>query len=272
MNKMVFAAVLAAGTVFAAATAGAEPKMPAPGEKVKVRHMTPEMREKIKKRHGERIVKPGSQKGKVAFIDTREKPSETLKKLVAAHAQLTQLNIVFETAAPGEAAALKEASKADIAVVVVDDEKTPVMLAAVEDGWAVVNARRLTRSLATDEAKEKFFDERCAKEALRAFAAVSGGLGSQYQGNLMGITKIEDLDLVQPFLPMDKVQAISMYLAARGVTPLVTAHYRQACQQGWAPAPTNEVQQAIWDKVHAIPDQPLKIKYQKPDQSPNTGK
>ena len=47
MNKMVLAAVLAAGTVFAAATAGAEPKMPAPGEKVKVRHMTPEMREKI---------------------------------------------------------------------------------------------------------------------------------------------------------------------------------------------------------------------------------
>lgn len=264
MDKTVLAAVLAAGAAFAAATAGAEPKMPAPGEKVKVRHMTPEMREKIRQRHGERIVKPGSQKGKVAFIDTREKPSEALKKLVAAHAQLTQLNLVFETAAPGEAAALKAASKADIAVVVVDDEKTPTMLAAVEDGWAVVNARRLGRSLVTEEAKAKFLDERCAKEALRAFAAVSGGLGSQYRGNLMGIAKVEDLDLVQPFLPVDKVQAISMYLAAHGVTPLVTAHYRQACREGWAPAPTNDVQKAIWDKVHAIPTEPLKIKYQKP--------
>ncbi len=272
MNKTVIAAVLAAGAAFAAATAVAEPKMPAPGEKVKVHHMTPEMREKIKQRHGERIVKPGSQKGKVAFIDTREQPSEALKKLVAAHAQLTQLNLVFETAAPGEAAALKAASKADIAVVLVDDEKTPAMLAAIEDGWAVVNARQLARSLATEEAKAKFFDDRCAKEALRAFAAISGGLGSQYQGNLMGITKIEDLDLVQPFLPMDKVQAIGAYLAAHGVTPLVTAHYRQACKQGWAPAPTNDYQKAIWDDVHAIPTEPLKIKYQKPDQATDTGK
>ena len=73
-------------------------------------------------------------------------------------------------------------------------------------------------------------------------------------------------------VPMDKVQAIGAYLAAHGVTPLVTAHYRQACKQGWAPAPTNEYQKAIWDQVHEIPTEPLKIKYQKPDQATDAGK
>ena len=95
---------------------------------------------------------------------------------------------------------------------------------------------------------------------MRAFAAVSGGLGSQYPGNMMGIAKIEDLDLVEPFLPMDKLQAIVKHLESRGVTPTIIAHYRQACQQGWAPAPTNEYQKAIWDKVHQLPTAPIKIK------------
>ena len=36
--------------------------------------------------------------------------------------------------------------------------------------------------------------------------------------------------------------------------------YRKACEEGWAPAPTNDVQKAIWDKVHAMPTEPIKIK------------
>ena len=259
-NRVIAAAVLAAVAAFAVATADAEPKMPAPGEKIKVHHMTPEMREKLKQRLSTRIEKPGSRKGKVAFIDTRSKPCEELRSLVAAYAELTRLNLVFETAAPGDPVALKTASGADVAVVLTEDDATPAMLAAVEDGWAVVNTRRLGRSLATEEAKAKFFEARCAKEAMRAFAAVSGGLSSQYPGNIMGIRKIEDLDLVEPHLPMDKVQAIIGYLESRGVTPTIIAHYRQACQQGWAPAPTNDVQKAIWDKVHAMPTEPIKIK------------
>ena len=34
-----------------------------------------------------------------------------------------------------------------------------------------------------------------------------------------------------------------------------------ACREGWASAPTNDVQKAIWDKVRAIPDKPLTIEY-----------
>ena len=37
--------------------------------------------------------------------------------------------------------------------------------------------------------------------------------------------------------------------------------YRQACKEGRAPVPTNDVQRAIWNKVHQIPDSPLVIEF-----------
>jgi hypothetical protein len=45
-----------------------------------------------------------------------------------------------------------------------------------------------------------------------------------------------------------------------GVLPAQRATYLKACEEGWAPAPTNDVQKAIWDKVHAMPTEPIKIK------------
>lgn len=37
---------------------------------------------------------------------------------------------------------------------------------------------------------------------------------------------------------------------AKGIAPYVATTYRQACADGWAPAPTNEYQKAIWDSFH----------------------
>lgn len=45
------------------------------------------------------------------------------------------------------------------------------------------------------------------------------------------------------------------------VRPYRVAKYSEACQEGWAPPPTNEFQKAIWDKVHAIPDKPMTIEF-----------
>lgn len=44
-----------------------------------------------------------------------------------------------------------------------------------------------------------------------------------------------------------------------GIEKFVYSSYRKACQEGWAPAPTNDVQRAIWDEVHEIPSEPIKI-------------
>ena len=37
----------------------------------------------------------------------------------------------------------------------------------------------------------------------------------------------------------------------RGVRSVRLASYRQACREGWAPAPTNDVQRAIFEQVKA---------------------
>ena len=88
----------------------------------------------------------------------------------------------------------------------------------------------------------------------------AGGMGSSFPGNIMNIAKVEDLDLCDEFVPFDKVGVVKQHLKNAGVTPVRYATYRIVCREGWAPAPTNDVQKAIWDKVHAMPTEPIKIK------------
>ena len=51
------------------------------------------------------------------------------------------------------------------------------------------------------------------------------------------------------------------YLEKLGVTKMEKTTYLRACKEGWAPAPTNEVQKRVWDKVHAAPRMPMKIEF-----------
>ncbi len=46
-----------------------------------------------------------------------------------------------------------------------------------------------------------------------------------------------------------------------GIEPLKVASYMRACQEGWAPAPTNDIQKAIWNEVYKIPDKPITINF-----------
>ena len=62
-------------------------------------------------------------------------------------------------------------------------------------------------------------------------------------------------------VPPDVFPRMLHYIGALGIRPVVQATYKKACQEGWAPAPTNDVQKAIWEKVHAIPDKPITIEF-----------
>ena len=50
-------------------------------------------------------------------------------------------------------------------------------------------------------------------------------------------------------------------LPTYGLMPWKQTTYKKACQEGWAPAPTNEYQKAIWDKIHSVPANPMKIEF-----------
>ena len=209
------------------------------------------------------VVKEGSQKGTFTFINTQK---EVANQDIEAAAEIIRddlrIKVATKEAISSDAASLVRDSEGTLGVVIVADDTTPQLLVAPEDGWAVVNVRKLSAGLQTQSAREKFLPNRVKYALIRAFAAVSGGMGSMYPGNLMSATNLNELDMASTAtLPVDTKTAVERFLKSRGYSPSIRVPYRKACQEGWAPAPTNDVQRAIWDKVHSIPATPMKIEF-----------
>jgi len=134
----------------------------------------------------------------------------------------------------------------------------PALLLAPENRWAMVNAAALAK-----EERAAFFQARSKKQLTRALALLLGASNSQYPQSLTrGIVNEADLDKnLNATLPVDVIQRFAPYMEPYGVTPAVVTTYRKACEEGWAPAPTNEFQKAIFEKVHATPTKPMKIEF-----------
>jgi len=88
-----------------------------------------------------------------------------------------------------------------------------------------------------------------------------GGGSSSYPGHVASTHTPQELDFAQDKLPIDIQDSVKKYLGAAGVTPMKRTIYQRACQEGWVPPLTNDVQRAIWAKVHAIPDKPITIEF-----------
>ena len=58
---------------------------------------------------------------------------------------------------------------------------------------------------------------------------------------------------------IDMLQRFENALPFYGLRPWHETTYRKACEEGWAAEPADEFQKAIWDEIHAMPSEPLKI-------------
>ena len=155
--------------------------------------------------------------------------------------------------------------KADFLIAVVDKAGLPASLIALESRWAILNVAALEDGLKSPDG----LTDRARKEFVRVFCALSGGFSSQFKVPLINsVVKVSDLDSCESDPPADINARLRPYLELRGVKPEQKITYRKACEQGWAPTPTNEFQKAVWDKVHAIPSKPMKISYDKAAQKP----
>ena len=141
---------------------------------------------------------------------------------------------------------------AKIAIYLVDDEKLPMSLVAVEAGWGVVNTATLSEK-----------NNRFSKQLTRVFCLTAGAADSPVKTSPMQtVLKSEDLDkLLTDGFTFDMASSINENLQAIGMAPERKVPYVKACKEGWAPAPTNEIQKAIWDKVHSAPKTPMKIEF-----------
>ena len=215
------------------------------------------------KRYGGFCEQPGSQQGKVIFVDAQKKvDGDFIKAQVAAIEDFSRIKTEYVQDA---AASISTASTgirtrgAQMAVYVVDDPKLPALLTAPEAKWAFVNVAFLS----ADGAEISKVQKRVRKELWRAFAYTAGcGDSNDGRSVVQAVSTLADLDaiVVENFDPI-QMQGLLHSMKKIGVTPKHIAPYKTACIRGWAPAPTNEYQKAIWDKVHAPPKTPMKIEF-----------
>lgn len=155
------------------------------------------------------------------------------------------LRIVCEVSGSGK----ESASRTGCLITLVEQEQAPTLLIAPEEPWAVVNVKNLKK----DNPSAELLKTRIKKELVRAFGFAMGAANSSMQPCLMRpVYSLGDLDAekVQTLSP-DPLMGISQTIERLNFARPRRVTYRKAVEEGWAPAPTNAVQQAIWDKMQA---------------------
>ena len=149
--------------------------------------------------------------------------------------------------------------KTGAVIVLVEVKNFPTLLVAPENAWAILNVRNLK----ADNPSKEVLETRITKEFWRAVASGVGGMNSQMGPCVMRpVARLSDLDRIRATrLGPDATMRVIQSLGAYGIGMISTMNYEDACYEGLAPTPTNDVQKAIWDKVHAIPQKPIKIEY-----------
>jgi hypothetical protein len=140
----------------------------------------------------------------------------------------------------------------------INDPAFPVVLAAAEDGWGVLNMAPIVAD-APDSIK---LNKRVQKLINRLFANIHGVadpsmMPACVMKHAVGLAGVDSL-ICSTFSP-EANSKITAYLNKAGYKQRKCGTYYDACEEGWAPTPTNAVQKKIWDKVHKLPTKPLMI-------------
>ena len=195
------------------------------------------------------------QKGMIYVLNSQvAADSDLLGKALDRFTELVHVDFNVES---GAFDVMNPTVKGEATLFVVDNPALPMSLIAPEARWAMMNVAPLKSD------KQSFFEARVKKETFRTLAHLLGVASSRYPQCITGcVTKAEDLDdIFEVKMPLEFEQRFEKYLPGLGIVPWKRTTYKRAFQEGWAPAPTNEYQQAIWDKIHTIPDKPLTIDF-----------
>jgi len=139
-------------------------------------------------------------------------------------------------------------NKGTAAVLVIGDTAGyPSLLIAPENRWALVNIA----ALRGEGVSHATLEERAQKEVWRAFGYLMGAANSNFEHCLLKpVLTPADLDALKSLsLSPEPFNKIMMQAQKLGITPLRTTSYRKAVEEGWAPAPTNVFQIAIWNAL-----------------------
>ncbi len=196
--------------------------------------------------------------GKVRIVDAQSIASpETVKNVASSIQHALKFVVAVDKGEPKYA--YRPSKEHPVVITLSDTGEDATILVAPEQAWAVVS----TAALSKDAPSEAVLADRVQKEIWRALALILGASNSKTQPCVMRqINTLQDLDAVQTKMPSPAPFPMMSAVASKlNVSRVYTATYKKACQEGWAPAPTNDIQKAIWDQVHAVPKNPMKIEF-----------
>lgn len=209
-------------------------------------NFTPEQRRRLvevnRRVYGGFVTKPDPGNGHLAVVNLQKRVSEKEVRHAARYVgRISSLPIEYYS---------KPDPKAAVTVYVRDDAAQPSsLLVSPGEFWAQVNIA----ALASDAPSDAVLAARTRKEVVRAFAYACGAAGSQYPDTLVGpVRSLRQLDrFPDEGLPPDVFMRMEVFVRAMGVRPLHRTSYAAACEEGWAPAPTNEYQRVIWERIRS---------------------
>lgn len=206
------------------------------------------------------VEKPGAGLGTFLFVDSTDSLTDgmfardfnILDRTLKVRPKIVKgLPVTVE----GACARLKELN-ANAAVFVVSNSALPRLVTASEEGWAIVNVGKLKEGGPSKELLEK----RITVEVIRGLAQIFGSGNSGM--SMTAIASLSDIDALQhQGFPASAMKICLPQMKKLGFEPRVTATYRVACKQGWAPPPKTEAQRIIWQQFHKTPDRPIAIEY-----------
>lgn len=141
----------------------------------------------------------------------------------------------------------KEVLRADAGAVVVfyENEKEPTLSVYPEDAITLVNVKPLYSS------DYPTYRRRLVKEFWRSISFTLGGYacGGTLGSVMQPAFSIADLDAIGGFsIPPPQLGVINSVRPSLKLYNTLPVPYSRACREGWAPAPTNEVQKALFEK------------------------
>lgn len=231
MKKLVF--VL---SVFAVLFGSAEPKKMS-------------LREKIAERHakaGGMIEAPVT--GQRVFVVNKQSrvKAAAISEIVAKIRDVAKLPIEMNDNVSGDISSRIDAKEGAV-ILLVDDAVSPSVLVAPENAWCSINVGMLAK----DEPTERRLKARTEKEMWRGLCMALGASNAIFQPCLMRtIRSLKDLDYCSNEIPSpEPLGKLEDAAKEFGIMRLRSVTYKTACFEGWAPAPTNDVQKAIYDGV-----------------------
>ena len=216
-----------------------------------------EMREEVMRKTGGFVVAPAVGRG-IKIVDVQSGvPEEVFATIAKAVSTGPRFSVSVIKGVPGREY-LPDADTGAYIVVRDDAKSRMTILTAPEQGWASVNVAPLKADAPDSEKLSK----RVAKEVWRALVYMLGAGNNQMPACIMKpCVDNKDIDSLKMEQPCpDPFREMSLSARKLGIAQARMTSYRRACVEGWAPPPANKYQKAIWEEVHTMPTEPIKIK------------